>query len=57
MTQGGALGTLSTSSVAPPLPPGRYTIELSLRGYEPQTVEVDVKENETTDVDVTLVAR
>lgn len=54
MTQSDALGNLSPSYVAPPLPPGRYTIELSLSGHEPQTVEVDVKENETTKVDVTL---
>ena len=57
MSQGDALGSLSPSSVAPPLPPGRYTIELSLDGYEPRTVEAEVKENETTNVDVGLVAR
>ena len=57
MSQGDSLGGLSPSTVAPPLPVGTYTIELSLDGYEPRTVEVEVKESETTDVDVRLKAR
>jgi len=47
----------SPATVDPPLPAGTYTIELEQRGFEPRTVDATVREGETTDVDVKLVAR
>lgn len=56
-TSQGRLGTLSPSLADPPLPAGSYTVELTLDGFEPRIVRADVKEDETTQVDVTLHAR
>lgn len=47
-------GAASPSTVAPPLEPGEYELELSLDGYLPQRVKATIEIGETTDVEVTL---
>lgn len=39
----------------PPVPPGRYSLEVSLDGYAPERREVEVKAKAYADVDVTLL--
>ncbi|MDJ0973795.1 MAG: carboxypeptidase regulatory-like domain-containing protein [Planctomycetota bacterium] len=53
MSTGGP-GSASPSTVEPPLEPGEYELELSLKGFETKRVTAKVKAGETTDVEVTL---
>ena len=42
------------TEVAAPLPPGRYTAEIRAEGYRPQTVELVIEANRTTEHEVKL---
>jgi RNA polymerase sigma-70 factor (ECF subfamily) len=51
----GSLGRTDPSDVSEALPPGRYTVRLSLEGFDEQTVEAEVEAGKTRTVDVVLV--
>ncbi len=44
------------SEVDPPLPPGRYRLELSHDGFRAASREVEVREGETAEVDILMIS-